>query len=202
MSQNSSRIGRTPRFAFILALAVIFVFGIVVRNYLASEDSAYLPHGSKLRQVRWLGQVLDSYAKDNNGKYPTGKSSTDIFQQLLDQNYINDPTWFYFSMPGKTKPASNKLNPENVCFDVTDGVLPDDSESLPLVVTTGYKIDYIPGGKAHPLVNSYPQRIDVYYRGNQAFHKIGGTDGIPLIDPAFDPKGRTYRQLTPDGPLP
>jgi len=145
--------------------------------------------------------LLFSYANDHNGKYPVGKSSTDVFQQLLDQQYANDPALFYFPMKGKTKTITNKLKAENVCFDVTNGILPDDSDYLPVAFTTGYKIDYIPGGKAHPLANADPSGIAVAYKSNSA-RFINHLKDTPFIDPFFAPQGRTYQQLTPDGPLP
>ena len=154
--------------------------------------------------------ALFSYANDHGEKYPTGKSSTDVFQQLLDQGYISDPEMFYFSMPGKTKPLTNKLKPENVCYDVTNGVLPDDSDAIPLVFSTGYKIDYFRGGKAHLLGNGDPRGIAIAFKNNSAAFLSPQPSGILLYPPApsagansdFDPKGRIYQQLTPDGPLP
>jgi len=112
-------------------------------------------------------------------------------------------------MPGKTKATSNKLKPENVCFDVTNGVLPDDPDALPVVVSTGYKIKYIQGGKAHLLANDDLGGIAVFFKGNNAAFLRAKPDGIPLFppvyypdNPVFDPKGRIYQQLTPDGPVP
>jgi hypothetical protein len=121
---------------------------------------------------------------------------------LLDQNYASDPECFYFPMKGKIKPTSNKLKPENVCYDVTNGIQADDSDFLPIVFATGFKIDYIPGGKAHPLANANPDGVPVSFKSNSAAWVRSTSNGITLIDPAFDPKGRTYQQLTPDGPLP
>ena len=172
------------------------------------------PHNARMQTTRQIGQMLFSYAQDHNGKYPIGKSSTDIFQQLLDQQYANDGEFFYFDMPGKTKATTNKLKPENVCFDITNGVLADDSDSLPVVFSTGFKIDYVPGGKAHLLANGDSYGIAVFFKGNNAAFLRSEPDGIPLFPPkfnsgynpplpnGFDTKGRTYQQLTPDGPLP
>jgi hypothetical protein len=95
------------------------------------------------------------------------------------------------------------LKPENVSWDVTDAVTSDDSDDLPIVFLTGYKIDYATGGKAHPLKNAaIPEGIAAFYKSNSTEFIVAKVDGIPLIDPTFDPKGKTYRQLTPDGPLP
>lgn len=160
-----------------------------------------------------IGLALYSYANDHDQKYPVGNSSTEIFQQLIDQQYVTDPSIFYFEMPGKTKATTNKLKPENVCFDMTNAVQPDDPDTLPLLFSTGFKIDYIKGGKAHLLKNGDPNGIAVFFKNNSAEFLGAWTKGdihlFPPVNydgsdngPAFDPKGRTYQQLTPDGPLP
>ncbi len=105
-----------------------------------------------------LGLCLYSYANDNQGNYPDGKSSTEVFQKLLDEGYVSDPTIFYVAMAGKIKPVRGvKLKPENVCWDLTvpaDSTSPDE---LPLVFLTGYKISYAPGAAAVPLVKPFPR---------------------------------------------
>jgi hypothetical protein len=165
------------------------------------------PQSFRMQTARQINLCLFAYAGDHSGKYPTGKSSTDIFQQLIDQQYVNDPQLFYFPMPGKTKAVDNKLKPENVCFDVTDGVLPGDPDALPIVFSTGYRIEYVKGGKAHLLPNGDPNGIAISFKSNSAAFLRAQPDGIPLFPPYagsvldFDPKGRTYRQLTPDGSL-
>jgi len=100
---------------------------------------------------------------------------------------------------------------------------------LPLVFLTGYKVNYAPGGSAVPIIKPYPQfraepltslhwwygqplltspGIAVFYKGNNAMFIDLNTTANPagsiphFIPPDFDPKGKTYRQLTPDGPLP
>jgi hypothetical protein len=157
---------------------------------------------SELHSAATIGKAMTGYARQHNEKYPQGQSSIEIFQQLIDQKYISDPSILYFPMTGKTKATSNKLKPENVCWDVTDGVQTDDPDSLPVVFTTGYKIDYVSGGKAHPLVKPELPGIAVGYKPWSASFYYPTADGIHVIDPTFDPKGKVYRQLTPDGPLP
>ncbi len=186
-----------------------FLIALVVTAVMPREiGGPQAPHNARMQQARQIGQVLFSYAMDHNGKYPEGKSSTDIFQQLIDQDYVSDPTVFYFPMPGKTKATSNKLKPENVCFDLTNPVRSDDPDTLPVAFSTGYKMDYVPGGKAHLLANGDPYGIAVFFKGNNAAFLKAESGEIPLFppvcfpnDPAFDPKGRTYQQLTPDGPF-
>lgn len=138
---------------------------------------------------------------------------------------------FLIRLPGKVKPiAGNKLTPENVGFDVTSGT-DSSSAVVPLVFMTGYKVTYVPGGAAVPISKPYPRfseepyvwiqwltgqrnfdagppEIAMFYKGNIAkfiqFNTAANLDGsIPNFIPAdFDSKGKIYRQLTPDGPLP
>jgi hypothetical protein len=153
------------------------------------------------KTARTLALVMNSYANDHDGKYPHGQSSTEVFQQLIDQSYVTDPSLFYFPMKGKTKPEALKLKPENVCWDVTDGSnSSNDSHSLPVVFSTGYKIEYVPGGKVHALKPELPDIALGFKDNSAAYH--AAAEGSRVIDSAFDPKGKTYRQLTPDGPLP
>jgi hypothetical protein len=151
-----------------------------------------------------------SYACDHGGKYPTGKSSTEVFQKLLDGDYVTDPAIFWNpEVPGKIKPVARKLKPENVCWDVTVAVDSTSPDHLPLVFLTGFKIIYAPGGSALPLFKSYSGRLPgifVAYKSNSAkwIKEPGLYDGsIPgFISPDFVPvAGKTYEQVTPDGPL-
>jgi hypothetical protein len=164
---------------------------------------------ARIQQGRQIAQCLFSYSTDHGGLYPDGNSSTDIFQKLINENYVTDPAIFYMPLPGKIKPvAGQKLKPENVCYDVTSGVDSNAPDGLPLVFITGYKVTYAPGGAAVPLAKPYPLGIAAFYKGNSAtFPRMGNVENpdgsIPNFVPLnFKPGGKTYRQLTPDGPLP
>ncbi|HEV3271575.1 MAG TPA: hypothetical protein VGZ93_05280 [Candidatus Methylacidiphilales bacterium] len=159
--------------------------------------------------------MMFSYATDNiqnNNAYPDGNSSTEVFQKLLDGGYCTDPTIFYLPLPGKIKPVpGQKLKPENVGWDVTSGVDSGDSNWVPLLFVTGYKITYASGAPAVPLVkspNPDSHGVAVFYKGNDAVYRSPGMVTNPdgsisnFIPADFNPKGKTYRQLTPDGPLP
>ncbi len=175
--------------------------------------------------------MMFSYSTDNianNNSYPDGNSSTEVFQKLLDGGYCSDPGVFYIPLSGKTpaKPGQ-KLKPENVCFDVTSGVASNAPDGIPLIFMTGYKVTYAPGGSAVPIIKPYPPfgeprtwslwwhrkplrtpGIGVLYKGNNGrFWPLTFSDDseatIPNFVPVdFKPDGKTYRQLTPDGPLP
>jgi hypothetical protein len=171
------------------------------------------------------------YSVDHEGAYPSGQNSTEAFQKLLDGGYVTDASIFYISIGGKTKlDAGRVLKPENVCWDVTSPLNTSSSDGLPIVFPTGYKVQYVPGGGALPLVKPYPKYmsspphawwerlydssppeeitgVGVCYKNNSAaFLKLkmsaDGNYSIPNFVPAyFDPGGQTYRQLTPNGEL-
>lgn len=139
-------------FGIILALLAGVAMGPILPGGIARA-----PENAALQQSRSIGLLLFSYANDNDGRYPDGNSSTDVFQKLLDERYCSDPSIFYVSLPGKTPVLpGQKLKPENVCFDVTAGVEASAPDGLPLAFMTGYRVTYAPGGAAVPLVKPYP----------------------------------------------
>jgi hypothetical protein len=213
-AESLAQITKFERFLILYKRKLIlasFVAAFLITAIIMPPSGPMRPsvQNARMQTVHSIYLGLFCYAQDHNGKYPMGKSSTDIFQQLIDQQYISDPSIFYFKMPGKTKATTDKLKPENVCFDVTNAVLPDDADTLPIIFSTGYKIDYTKSGKAHLLTNGDPDGIAISFKGGSAMFLRAQSGGIPLFSPAFspndvpnfDPKGRTYRQLTPEGPL-
>jgi hypothetical protein len=160
--------------------------------------------------VHVIGLAMFSYANDNNGKYPKGNSSTEVFQKLIDGGYVTDPSLFYaaqFKIPGKTKATSNKLKPENVCWDVTTPVDANSNDpDLPVVFSTGYRIEYVQHGNAVPLSKNASSGIFAMRVSMAAWYIAddGKPDGIvpDFIRAPFDSRGVKYIQLTPDGPLP
>ena len=161
-----------------------------------------------LQQAHQLGLCMFAYSQDHDGKYPDGKSSTEVFQKLLDGNYVTDPGIFFFPCPGKVKasPGQKVLKPENVSFDVTEGADANSPDTLPLLYLTGYKVTYSPGVAPVAYFKIFPDGIAVFYKGNNAiFLKAFPQPDSPInnfIPPDFKPNGHTYRQLTPDGSLP
>ena len=200
----------------------LFLFSIILLGFI---DVAFVPSGhisqarqnSAMQQSRTIGMALWQYAQDHAGKYPEGKSSTEVFQKLLDGKYASDPSIFFYFLPGKVKPEASTLKPENVGWDVTCCVDATSPDHLPVVFLTGCKIVYQAGARAVPL-NSPPRTWSdwwhntplpihftaVYYAGNNAMtRQHPDADGsFPNFIPAdFDPKGKVYHQLTPDGAL-
>lgn len=154
-----------------------------------------------IQQAHQIGLAMYSYANDNNGTYPDGKTSTEVFQKLLDGGYASDPSIFYVAMPGKTKPTSNHLTAENVCYDVTSGVAADSSDEVPLVFATGYVVTYSANAMAEPdpaAKSAFPG-MAVFYKNNMARFLNAQSDGtVPsFISPNFDPGNKIYKQLKP-----
>ena len=54
-----------------------------------------VPESASLQKVHQIGVAMFSYMSDHNEQYPDGKSSTEVFQKLLDGGYVTDPTIFY-----------------------------------------------------------------------------------------------------------
>jgi hypothetical protein len=164
-----------------------------------------------MRSSRAIALAMYQYANDHQGNYPDGQSSTEVFQKLIDGGYITDPTIFYtpvLHLPGKVKASSNKLKPENVCWDITVPDTSNDSDFLPVVFSTGYRMNYVPGGSAVPATQFTKDRgegIAVTYHSNSTIYiwNDHGPDGTvsAVIDARFTATGKQYRQLTPDGAL-
>jgi len=180
-------------FLGLIFLAVVSVGPIQNGLEKAKENMA-------MQQARAIALAMYQYSIDHNGAYPEGKTSTEVFQKLLDEKYISDPAFFYVSMPGKIKATSNTLTSENVCYDVTSGVTPDTSGQLPLVFITGYTMQYTAGGSAsrEADIKSLPG-IAMAYKSNRAIFLKAGPDGtVPNVIAAdFDSGSKTYTQLKP-----
>jgi len=185
-----------------------FFLGIFVLSCLAGIALGPITKGIEkakesmsLQQSRQIGLAMFTYAGDHNGDYPTGATSTEVFQKLLDEKYITNPAAFYFLMPGKVPASSNKLTAQNVCFDVTSGVSSRSSNEVPLVFATGYNITYSPNAIAEPDPAAKPAfpGIAVTYKSNNARFLNAQPDGtVPgVISSTFDPGGQSYQQLKP-----
>jgi hypothetical protein len=192
---------------FVKSLAALFLFvllGIALGPMTSGTKAA-----SVVSQVREIGEAMSAYAADHHGVYPTGGSSTEIFQKLIDEKYISDPAvFYYYGLREKVPPSSTRLKPENVAFDVTSGVDGSSSDLLPVVFLTGFKVGYSAGAPAIPLRNTRDIRssgIAVYYKNFIAAYK--GNDMKPdgvvdeFIPNEFSDPGKIYQQLTPNGPL-
>jgi type II secretory pathway pseudopilin PulG len=191
--------------AFLLVILLGVFLGPVTPSLRKARESA------AMQTSRTIALAMFQFANDNGGKYPTGRSSTEVFQQLIDGKYVADPAIFYIDMPGKSRPQTPQLKPENVCYDVTVPVDSNSPDGLPLVFVTGYRVEYKAGGSAIPLAPSpSPFGFDglaVCYKSNNAWFKREmpvRPDGViqTFVPAEFAAGGRHFQQLTPDGSLP
>jgi hypothetical protein len=194
----------------LMAVGITFIAAIFIAPL--TDGMIKDTHSVDMQTARQIGTVLLAYSIDHGGRYPEGKSSTEIFQALIDQDYVTDPMLFYFAMPGKLPPQGKQLKPENISWDLTccaDSAAPD---TLPLVFLTGYKVTYAAGASAvslHPVPRGWIEEwfgasgrktsMAVYYKGNNAASLPVDDSGLVahFVSFDFDPKGKTYRQLTP-----
>jgi hypothetical protein len=200
-------------FVFVLKWFILAILGLgILSSFFSSPSGHFLAKANAAMQTsRTIALCLYQYSIDHGGAYPTGKSSTEIFQKLIDGKYVTDPSIFYVpyaDIPGKKGTSSDTLKPENVSWDVTVPVDGNSPEGLPIVFLTGYRITYAPGASAVPLSKSFPdglRGIPVCYKSNSAWFKKN--NGLPdgtvanFIPADFNPAGKKFQQLTPDGPL-
>src|SRR5580658_7003645 len=63
-----------------LMLASFAVAFVITAAIMPPSSGRQMPHNARMQTSQEIGRFLFSYAQDHNGKYPVGKSSTDIFQ--------------------------------------------------------------------------------------------------------------------------
>jgi hypothetical protein len=193
-----------------VALASLFVLSCLAGIALGPINAGIkiAKENASMQTSRAIGLAMYQYAADHNGAYPDGKTSTEVFQKLLDGKYISDAGLFYLAMPGKTKAASSTLTAENVSYDVTSGVTASSSDAVPVVFCTGYTFTYAAGASAaRDPASSTPfpgpgkrfTGLAVTYKNNNARFIQADDDGtVPYFIPAgFDAGTATYRQLKP-----
>lgn len=204
----------------------LLVFSCLFYVFFLRGALQQIRESNEVLYARDMGLSFFAYACDHGGKYPEGKTSTEVFQKLLDGGYLGTENGkeydylkiLYYPMPGKVKaaPGTKILKPENVCWDITCCMDEHSPDSLPIVFLTGYKITYRAGASATPLPHpprswsdwwqgkDYPKFIAVNYKNNDSQKiNLAPNGTVPNFIPAdFNPMGKTYHQLTPDGELP
>jgi hypothetical protein len=90
--------------AAILSLLFVMALGPMPNGHVRA------PENTTMQMARQIAVAMFQYSVDHDGKYPDGKSSTEVFQKLIDGNYVSDPAVFYVPLDGKAKPeASSKI---------------------------------------------------------------------------------------------
>jgi hypothetical protein len=208
------------------AALLIFLFIMLLGAVLGSVDGnirAAVESGT-MQTCRTIALAEFQYANDHDGRYPDGKSSTEVFQKLLDGNYVSDPAMFYLPMAGKSSARGSHLEPENVCYDATGGISGTLPSGLPIVFITGFEVDYRLGGGVTRQVGPAPKFFGGPRTWMQWLHleprifiplaRAGGgteveseNDSLPtdngdkLVGKNRESAGWIYHQLTPNGVL-
>ena len=179
--------------------------------------------------LKVLMSALRQYALDHDGRYPTGRSSTEAFQKLLDENYVSDPGIFLggFPRPMKIRGKQLKLEPEDVGYDLTVPLDIHSPDDVPVIFLTGYRITYAPHADAIPVsplvidrtpnmavayqnqwgdrmpwVYVKPTRLFDYKRERDHEDQVLSDGTISRFIPStFAAKDHFYQQLTPYGPI-
>ena len=178
-------------------LGVLFVLFFFSLGPIAPGNK-YTWAGAQMGRAHEIGYLMLCYAANHNGKFPDGNSSTEVFQKLLDAGgsygYPDvDSTIFYVPLSGKIRPvAGQKLKPENVCWDVTFCMDSSSSDLLPLVFLTGYKVTYVPGGTAVPIIKPYPPYTRIWSHGWNGAADPAENPGIAVC---YKGNKTTFRQL-------
>jgi hypothetical protein len=158
--------------AFSFAAVSILFFAYAVCDPMRGGHSywEYLQKAA-CRHTEIIATAMYNYSQDHGGQYPTGKSSIEVFQKLIDGHYINDPKVFfaygalYSDLPHRSgAPAdSNILRSENVRFDVTIPLNAQSPNGIPIVFLTGCKVTYQPGASAIAATSNPFRGLSVIY---------------------------------------
>jgi len=192
----------------ILALALTLIPIGSTLIYLALQPiNKGLP--TSATNIMFIRFALLEYAQKHKGLFPGGKSSTDVFEQLIEDHDL-EAHFVYFDLPGKREFVGGALSPANVCYDFTQGTNLKSPEWIPIIIPTGFRINYATGEASIIASNAIKNDfINVGYIANIRSwnlnlapfisirkHQIFIMPGKPVTEDASQ-----YQQLTPDGNL-
>ena len=207
-----------------LELLVLIVALVVLVAMGAGPVLAYLKKTSianAVENAHTISVVLGQYATDNNDVYPVGEgtpvagTSEGIARNLLENSYTPDATLFAVgstpSYHGSAHDYSD-LAAQNLSWDFTaganamTGITADAPASLPVVFTTGEKVNYAGEGVGLSVALNGPGpfghrgMIVAYKANNAAFLPTQTTGdsagGTVVLAPNFKATG-TYTQVRP-----
>jgi len=206
LEARRSSLGRLLTLLWALGLGAIFIGIFCGPIYIGPVPNFGARWSYEARQI---GLMMYSYANDHGQRYPDGKSSTEVFQELLDGGYATDPNMFYIPLPGKAPPVpGQKLKPENVCWDVTSGVDLSSPDTIPIAFMTGYRVSYAPGASAVTLIKPYPRYNIVSWADRWRYRALQSDEYTPPLGIAVVYKNNHARFLAlnldanPDGAIP
>jgi hypothetical protein len=167
------------------------------------------PENASAAKAHNLAIASFSYANDNNQTYPTGSTSTAIFQKLFEGKYLIQPADVFLTTKGGkfSKPEDEPLTRSNVSWDyVTEsnaGLTDSDPADIPILYscvaseptwTAGInevEIDQNCPWGTHGVTMVTLSQVASFERAKQG-------DEVALTTAAFLPeKGVTYITRTP-----
>jgi hypothetical protein len=178
MWKRLNQIELMAMFAFtilLLTIAIPAVAGQMKRQ----QENALAGEGSN------IGLAMFNYELDHDA-YPSGPTSTAIFQELYDRHYLGD---------GKRV----ALSPLKVQWDVSEhadgtGLTSEDPVNIPLLISTGLGPQrFQDPGTIRITIPIFVKRVD------QASYFIRPSPTGPYapISPSPNPKGTWYKTVTP-----
>jgi hypothetical protein len=114
METTLDRKGAAPRRVYPLwifwTLFVCAVFAVLYGVFLLQKTGGISKNrtAAAMQTSRTIALAMFQYANDHDGKYPDGNSSTEVFQKLIDGNYVDDPALFYVLFEGVRENVSSR----------------------------------------------------------------------------------------------
>ncbi|MEM9445634.1 MAG: type II secretion system protein [Verrucomicrobiota bacterium] len=143
MIKLRSRKGFTLVELLVVMTIIALIIGLAVPGLAAARKVA--SRISDTNNARNLVLALNLAAQDSNGLYPTGASSTEVFEELVHNRYIDDERVFAGTNtpnPPKIDPGNLPaftLDPRNVAWAYVDNLTTNSPSRCPLVLTKGVK---------------------------------------------------------------
>lgn len=156
----------------------------------------------RLDMLRQIGEAMSAYASDHNGAYPTGKSSVDVFNQLIAGGYLQDHRLARFDGINKgsllgvvsetgvevaADPEKTRLTAREVSWDAAANARVDDPAGTPLLYSTGFDVAYQPGAQPVPVAGNREREIFVLTVDGQ--RRIYRLDEVDSWEFPFMPQG-------------
>ena len=126
-SRPSNRGSRWKRYLMWRLPVLLLLLFIIAPSGGSHVTSDMRKSSQAARQAHAISVLMMQYAENHHGVYPTGNSSTEVFQKLVDEFHMmpsgksdgqlledlienkdaNDPAIFWLDLPGKTRAISS-----------------------------------------------------------------------------------------------
>jgi len=169
----------------------------------------------KLENLKALGDAMRAYAAEHGGRYPEGVTSTEVFNVLIAEGYLEDhrvaldggidKSNLFAVVAGtgeedETNPETTRLKGPGVAWDATAGLDADTPADVPLLYTTGFDVTYAPGRRPIPQAGTEERLVMVYtHGGRKLIFRLDDEENweFPVM-PESLPAENSLRQLRPE----